>query len=66
LLEEQRNENDLGECRRKDGAGSWWSCDTSSDCEPDPDNPCKGICVCDEEWNNSCECVSTKQKATSC
>lgn len=65
LLEEQRNENDLGECRRKDGAGSWWSCDTSSDCEPDPDNPCKGICVCDEEWNNSCECVITKQKAMS-
>eukprot|EP00944_MAST-04C_sp_MAST-4C-sp1_P007730 g7730.t1 len=41
LLDQQREENDLGECRRKDGAGSWWTCDTSNDCEPDPDNPCR-------------------------
>ena len=66
LLDQQREENDLGECRRKDGAGSWWTCDTSNDCEPDPDNPCRGECVCDEEWNNSCECVSTSQKVSSC
>jgi methyl-accepting chemotaxis protein len=59
-LNKQRKELDLGDCVKIPDAGSgvlWKSCDDSTHCMPDPDNPCEGRCICDTTWDNTCECV---------
>ena len=37
------------------------SCSRKSDCKSNPNNPCKGECVCDEKGINECKCLDGEE-----
>ena len=44
-------------CSKGDHLGRVATCSTKSDCKSNPNNPCEGECVCDDNGVNKCTCL---------